>query len=233
MLTLGINTATTDLSIAVLDGDTVLGTRIEHGQTAKAEQLVPWIQELLEQLKLKISDIRAIGVAQGPGAFTGLRIGVTTAKTLAQMLEIPIAGISTIHAYAYQCRQVPGLTNVRILLKACRGEYNTGTFTVSNSAVTQHEADHPQKEEELWDIIRTEDTKLLGDVPEEFKTRLIDIKPDAISIAQLAQSRIERNDADKVQELMPVYSHGANIRLSPRIHGNLTPHPSTSSEQAV
>jgi tRNA threonylcarbamoyladenosine biosynthesis protein TsaB len=221
MKILGINTATNDLSIAVIDDDKVLGQRTEQGPTARAEQLIPWIANLLNNIKLTPKDLDGIGVAQGPGAFTGLRIGVTTAKTLAQMLDIPLAGISTILAYADQCKNVPGAKRIRVVLKACRGECNTGIFQYSKHSLTQIEPDHPEKEEELWQKVRAENSALVGDIPPEFAERTLTVRPDAISIARLALERIRKKLVDDPTVLVPVYSHGANIRLSPRIHGKL------------
>lgn len=64
------------------------------------ESLLPMIQELFAETGCQPSDLAAIGVIVGPGSFTGLRIGVTTAKTLAQVLGIPVYGMDTLSAMA-------------------------------------------------------------------------------------------------------------------------------------
>lgn len=64
------------------------------------ESLLPMIRELFTETGRNANDLTAIGVIVGPGSFTGLRIGVTTAKTLAQVLAIPVYGMDTLSAIA-------------------------------------------------------------------------------------------------------------------------------------
>ena len=217
MKIIGINTATNELSIALVDNETVLAEKKVAGPTAKAEHIVLWLDEVLKAAGVVLSALEGVGVAIGPGAFTGLRIGVTTAKTLAQMLKVPIVGVSTLEAYAAQAEE----TSVRVVLKACRGETNTALFTRTNKVLSRMEADHPEKDDALWAIIRQEKSILLGDVPAEFAARTHLIKPDAVSVARIAQTMIKQGNIADPRILVPIYSHGANIKLSPRIHGEL------------
>ena len=220
MKILGINTATNNLSLALLEDDAVLAEKNLAGPTAKAEQLIPWLKEMLTDLDLTAADLAGIGVAQGPGAFTGLRIGLTSAKTLAQMLSIPLVGISTIKAFAYQYKgqDIPLL---RIVLQACRGDINTGLFSDLQQDFRQIENDHAVKAEDLWAQVRSEQSHLAGDVPPEFAGRTLPGVPNAVSIALLARQSIKEGNTAEPQTMVPVYSHGPNIRLSERIHGKL------------
>lgn len=221
MKILGINTATTNLSIALIDQNKVLAEKTIQAATAKAEQLIPWVQELLQKAGLKLADLEGVGIAQGPGAFTGLRIGVTTAKTLSQMLNIPIVGISTIKAFARQYILNKQISLLRIILNACRGEFNTGLFQIKNGELLQVEDDHPEKAEDLWQKIRQEKSSLAGDIPEEYHDRKLSGEPQAVSIAEIAQQQILAQQYADPHTLVPVYSHGPNIKLSPRIHQQL------------
>ncbi|MBU0580836.1 MAG: tRNA (adenosine(37)-N6)-threonylcarbamoyltransferase complex dimerization subunit type 1 TsaB [Candidatus Margulisbacteria bacterium] len=221
MKILGINTATTNLSYALIDEDKIIFEEFFNGPTVQAEQLIPWISESLKKTKLSIKDINGVGVAQGPGAFTGLRIGVTTAKTLAQMLNIPLAGISTIEAFAFQFIENKKIKLLRVLLNACRGEINTGLFSISNQKLKQIEKDHPEKIDTLLKTIPEEKSVLAGDIPQELNAHKIEGAPGSISIAKLALQKIKNNENTDPKILVPIYSHGPNIRLSPRIHSNL------------
>ena len=92
---------------------------------------------------------------------------------------------------------------------------------INDKILEQFDSDHPEKEEELWRKVRAENSALVGDIPPEFARRMLSLRPDATSIARLALERIKKNLVDDPKTLVPVYSHGANIRLSPRIHGEL------------
>jgi len=90
------------------------------GKTYSAE-LVPKIQELLEAEGLGPRDLEAVVVTRGPGSFTGVRIGVSSAKAFAEALEIPLLGVSRLAVLAYKAR-----TDAAIL-DAGRGEFYVGT----------------------------------------------------------------------------------------------------------
>jgi tRNA threonylcarbamoyladenosine biosynthesis protein TsaB len=84
-------------------GEITLQTRKTH-----SELLMPHIARLLEMTEVKKSDVGAVAVSIGPGSFTGLRIGLATAKALAYSLKIPIVGVPTLAALAYGC-PIPGV----------------------------------------------------------------------------------------------------------------------------
>ena len=115
MIWLGIDTANTPISVALVkDGELLIeGTSamaINHSLRA-----MPAIEELLEQAGLVPADIDAIAVSEGPGSYTGARIGVTIAKTLAWTLGKPLVGVSTLKALAANALffQWFGLSNCR------------------------------------------------------------------------------------------------------------------------
>lgn len=92
---LAIETATSRGSVALASGGEVLesvciGERAEHSLT-----LIPHVEQLLRAHSLKVKDIGLISVSQGPGSFTGIRVGIACAKGLAMGLDIPIVAIPT------------------------------------------------------------------------------------------------------------------------------------------
>lgn len=108
MLILAIETTGAGGSVAVLRDDRAAGrTSIDAGRTA--QMLTPSIGRLLEGLGIRPGQIDLIAVATGPGSFTGLRVGVTTAKTLAYALDCDIIGIDTLDAIAAQAHPLSAI----------------------------------------------------------------------------------------------------------------------------
>lgn len=104
MKLLHIDTSNQPLSVSITDGDSVLaefnsGMSINHSIT-----LMGQIERLLEYTHLTMKDIEGIVVACGPGSYTGLRIGVTAAKTLAYTLNVPLYSVSSLAALAATVR---------------------------------------------------------------------------------------------------------------------------------
>ena len=98
---LAIDTSALTATAAILFDDTLLGeisttTKLTHSQT-----IMPMIDELLKKVSLDISDIDLFACSQGPGSFTGLRIGIGTIKGLAYGLGKPVVGVSTLEALAH------------------------------------------------------------------------------------------------------------------------------------
>lgn len=99
MLVLAIDTATLAGS-AALYKDGLLASCFLHTKKTHSERLLPMIDFLLQSMELELKDIDLITVINGPGSFTGIRIGMTTAKTLAQMLHKPLAAVNTLEVLA-------------------------------------------------------------------------------------------------------------------------------------
>lgn len=99
MLVLAIDTVTLAGSAALYQ-DGLLASCFLHTKKTHSERLLPMIDFLLQSIDLTLKDIDLITVVNGPGSFTGIRIGVTTAKTLAQMLHKPLAAVNTLEVLA-------------------------------------------------------------------------------------------------------------------------------------
>jgi len=98
MKTLFIDTHSHNLSIAILDNKKIC--KIEKKETINhSEVVIPAIQTVLKDANCNVEDINEIVVINGPGSFTGVRIGVTIAKTIAYSLNIPIKTITSLEAY--------------------------------------------------------------------------------------------------------------------------------------
>lgn len=100
MKILAIDTSNQPLSVAVLDDENLLATKTTNVSRNHSVTLMPTIQEILKGCKITVQDIDRFVVAQGPGSYTGLRIGVTAAKVLASTLNKELVGVSSLKVVA-------------------------------------------------------------------------------------------------------------------------------------
>ncbi|HWB67623.1 MAG TPA: tRNA (adenosine(37)-N6)-threonylcarbamoyltransferase complex dimerization subunit type 1 TsaB [Mycobacteriales bacterium] len=92
MLALGLDTATPAISVALVDGEETVAARREVAANRHGERLAPLIAEVLREAGATPADLVAIGAGVGPGPFTGLRVGIVTAQSMADALGIPAYG---------------------------------------------------------------------------------------------------------------------------------------------
>jgi tRNA threonylcarbamoyladenosine biosynthesis protein TsaB len=104
-LILSLETTTSVCSVALaLDGK-LIGFREQNSRNAHAEILNAYIEEVLAETHYHLSDLNAVAVSEGPGSYTGLRIGVSTAKGLCYSLDIPLISVSTLQSLASFTRE--------------------------------------------------------------------------------------------------------------------------------
>lgn len=104
MIVLGIETSTVRSSVALgSEQELIASCSISRGAT-HGEFILPSIEYLLDKAGLTYANVAGVAVGVGPGLFTGLRVGVATAKTLAQALSVPIAAISSLDLLAFEAR---------------------------------------------------------------------------------------------------------------------------------
>lgn len=104
MLVLGISTATAQVGCAIGGHEGVLASFTSARDRRHAETLAPAIQFVTAQARIPLREISAIAVDVGPGLFTGLRVGVSTAKALASTLRVPMIGVSSLDLLAFPVR---------------------------------------------------------------------------------------------------------------------------------
>jgi tRNA threonylcarbamoyladenosine biosynthesis protein TsaB len=107
MLTLGIETAADHGAVGLCLAEKFLGESSFSARLGQAERLVPAIESLLKLNGLDRRELQLIAVATGPGSFTGLRIGMATAKGLSQALQIPLVGVASTEAFAWRAGARP------------------------------------------------------------------------------------------------------------------------------
>lgn len=126
MKILALDSTAKTSSVAVLENDTLLGVYSANIPNTHSETLLPMVKSLLESLKLTNDDIDAYAVSQGPGSFTGVRIGVATVKGLALGRNKPCVGVSTIEALSENMEGFDGI--ICPIMNARRGQVYTGAF---------------------------------------------------------------------------------------------------------
>ena len=136
---LSIETSTSICSVAIHEQGELLALAEIKEPGAHAEKLVLLVDEVFEKAGLNFTDLDAVAVSQGPGSYTGLRIGVSTAKGIAYAMEIPLIGINTLQAMAASQRVAPG-DYVVAVLDARRKEVYTQTFGDSLQELSPIEA---------------------------------------------------------------------------------------------
>ncbi|HKM43189.1 MAG TPA: tRNA (adenosine(37)-N6)-threonylcarbamoyltransferase complex dimerization subunit type 1 TsaB [Limnochordia bacterium] len=109
MNVLGIDTSTVTGGVALLSDDRLVGESVLNIRTTHSERLLPALERLLADAGITVKELDLLSVVTGPGSFTGLRIGVGTAKGLSYALGVPIVGVTTLEGYGWQFKFFPGI----------------------------------------------------------------------------------------------------------------------------
>jgi len=113
MHTLFISTYNALITICLLKDDKIIEKKVQKSINSHSVYTMPMIKEILETNNLTTKDLNQIEVVNGPGSFTGVRLGVTIAKTLSYTLSIPIKTISSLHAIALSSNSTKKLVTLR------------------------------------------------------------------------------------------------------------------------
>ena len=125
-----IDTSTQWVGIALYDGSQIFAEHVWRSKNYHTVELVPAIADMLAKCQVSPKALTGIGVAMGPGSFTGLRIGLSAAKGLALARNLPIAGVPSLEVLV---ASQPGLRRPMIaLLQVGRGRYAWARFRYKN-----------------------------------------------------------------------------------------------------
>ncbi|PFG02790.1 tRNA (adenosine(37)-N6)-threonylcarbamoyltransferase complex dimerization subunit type 1 TsaB [Bacillus sp. es.036] len=108
MKVLAIDSSNYCMGVSIMVDGTVVGELITNIKKNHSVRLMPAIEQLLEEVQVKPADLDRIVVAKGPGSYTGLRIGISIAKTLAWTLSKPLVGVSSLEVLAQNGRYFSG-----------------------------------------------------------------------------------------------------------------------------
>ena len=107
-MTLGFDTATGVGTVGLVDGGEIIGEYSFGADESQSEKLLSSIDLLLTESELDVSDVKKVAVSKGPGSFTGLRIGISTAKGLALGLDVPLVGVPLTTCYYTRVQNYDG-----------------------------------------------------------------------------------------------------------------------------
>ncbi|WP_396152040.1 tRNA (adenosine(37)-N6)-threonylcarbamoyltransferase complex dimerization subunit type 1 TsaB [Flavobacterium sp.] len=137
---LNIETSTKNCSVALAkDGETLVSREIAEMGYSHAEKLHVFIEEILTEANIQFSELDAIAVSQGPGSYTGLRIGVSAAKGLCYALNIPLIAVDTLEILASQISIEKGL--IVPMIDARRMEVYAAIFDKNHQKIREIKAE--------------------------------------------------------------------------------------------
>jgi len=123
---LGIDTTTAVAGVALVDENGVTASRAVSGSRTHSVRLLPMIRDVMREAGIRPEDLAGLAVSVGPGSFTGVRIGVVCARTLAQIWGLPLAGVPTLEVLAHPWAGSDAC--VLPILTARRGEVYAGVY---------------------------------------------------------------------------------------------------------
>jgi tRNA threonylcarbamoyladenosine biosynthesis protein TsaB len=222
---LAIDTATAQVGVAIGRDGRVLGEVRIDGDRRHAEQLTPAIDYLRRQTGIALDDLAGVAVGIGPGLFTGLRVGVTTARTLAQVLDVPVVGIPSPDLVAYPWRATH--RSVVALIDARRKEVFAARYWPVPGGL-QRDGDYTV---EPPDAVAAEllatgtETLLVGDGALEYADAFAGLDhvelggpaaaaPSVAALVELAAVRFEREEFCRAEGVRPLYLRRSDAEIA-------------------
>jgi tRNA threonylcarbamoyladenosine biosynthesis protein TsaB len=225
MLLLGLDTSTSCGSIALVASHKPLGEWNLNVRRTHAGRLLPGIQHLLGETGIEIGQIDGFAVAVGPGSFTGLRIALTTAKTLSLVTGKPLVGIPTLDVLVENVPFREGL--ICPALDARKGEVFAAVYKKDQSGRTDRITEYLSlPPEDLLEVIHGP-TLMLGDAVPAYGERLQQACthpitfappeyhfPRATLLCRLAIQKLAQGDHQHPGELQALYARASDAELN-------------------
>lgn len=226
MLVLGIETSTEQTAVALgTENGIVASTSVSVGRPGD-EVVMSAIDQLLRWSDTALSSLGGIAVGLGPGLFTGMRVGIATAKTLAQALQIPIVGLASLDLVAFSVGYARSL--ICAALDAKRGELFYAFYRPVPGGVarqTEFEVGPPGHLTAELEA-RREDILMVGNGVLTYRRELEEAGnhvgfasashafPPATALVELANSRLAREDFDRLYEVKPIYVRKSDAQIA-------------------
>ncbi len=230
MLLLGIETATRRVGVVLANESGAiarveLGGHGDDGPPAHVERLSPAIRYCCDQTGVSLDHVSAIAVGNGPGMFTGLRVGVTTAKVLAQSLRVPMIPVSSLDLLAHSLRHAHRL--VVPAIDARRNELYYALYRPLPGGVQRASEYEMGTPDDLAAELsaRGEEVLLCGDGALRHDAVFGEVKrvevagpayaaPSLASLADLAVARFQREEFCSPDEVQPLYLRKSDAELA-------------------
>lgn len=217
MLVLGVETSTPQASVAIGSEQGIVASALVSRGASYNEFLLPAIRFCLDSAGLGYRNIGGVAVSLGPGLYSGMRVGVATAKALAQALSLPIVGLASLDLVAYEVRYSP--KTICAVLDARRNQVFHAFYRSSPGGI-QRMSDYRLETPQRLAIgleSRPEEVLLVGNGALAYEQVFVDIGPvvelgtmqhafpTASALVELALPRMVREDFDPLYDVKPLY----------------------------
>ena len=211
-LLLALETATRNCSVALFENENQLQLKeYVSDRYSHSEQLVLFIEQVLKEANISIDKLDAIALGKGPGSYTGLRIGTSTAKGLCYSLEIPLVSISTLRAMAFGVTKDEDYKFYCPMIDARRMEVFASIYDIFNQEVREIRAE--VVDEYTYSNFLEKKVLFFGDgaskcqliINNENAFFLDNIFPSAKDIGQLAFKKFRNKDFENIAYYEPYY----------------------------
>jgi tRNA threonylcarbamoyladenosine biosynthesis protein TsaB len=211
-LILGIETATKNCSVALFKDGILIAEKEHNGDGyTHAEQLTVFIEQVIESANITLKEIEAVALSKGPGSYTGLRIGTSTAKGLCYSLGIPLLAISTLKAMAFSMAENQNEILYCPMIDARRMEVFSAIFNKENKEIRGVQADVVD-EQSYTDFLDNE-IVFFGDgalkcqeiISHKNAKFIAGIYPSAKNLGILANAKFENKEFEDVAYFEPYY----------------------------
>ena len=217
MLILALESSAKAASVALCRDGVLIAQSQQCSGLTHSCALLPMAEQMLKNTDTKLADVDAISVARGPGSFTGVRIGVSTAKGLAWGAQKPAIGVSTLEAMAQNAAHIDGL--IVGAMDARRSQVYNAVFEAKGGELTRLTPDRAISLEELCAQLQGKQQPItaLGDggvlcyrYLEEHGVKCslapsMLLYQSAVGVGLAAERAYARGEAVSAQELLPVY----------------------------
>ena len=223
---LAVDTSSRVLSVAISAGDQAVFEANLDGTPRHSEQLIDLIEEGLKRLKLKKNQLDELAWGLGPGSFTGLRVGLTTAKIFAYVCPMKLVGVSSLEAIAWEAPDFKG--EVAVILDAKKEKLYSGIFYVRNKMLKMIRKPELVKIEMLLKNVKTP-RLFLGDGVKMFQEKILNTKfcqiadgtesvyPMASNIARQALTLVQHKKFADPFTIEPLYLHPRDCNVTTRL----------------
>ena len=217
---LAIDTATNSGGVSLGRNGEVIGVAMLKTPLRYSEAILHYVDFLLRQHALKLSQIDCFAVATGPGSFTGLRIGLATAKAFSKGLQTPVAGISTLEALAYRFRHLGGL--VAPLIDARRQQVYAAVYRAQDMALSLQQPEAVAAPADWLKRLQPAPYWFVGDGVAHCRTALAALHPGAhlldtdnsilYELCQLAYRRVIEGTTISGDQIQANYLRPSDVR---------------------
>lgn len=214
MLTLAIDTATSFCSACLFDGEAnAVGAQIERDiGRGHAEELAGVIETVMREAGAGFTEVGRIAVAIGPGSFSGIRVGVATARGFGVALSVPVVGVTTLEALAADARSIKPGVPVMVAVKGGRGQFFMQPFGADGIPASEPFA---VAEESAADRTPSDTGLLVGNAASELAAQLAEAGhtvPTEMDRPTGAIATVARLAANAVHLPAPLYLRDADAK---------------------